>query len=117
MMPEHENNNILSEILLIFKMYKMRFFISCTLIFVQGFFFNSVYYQFPILLKNHFQMSQIEISGYMLGLSVCSFVSTLLVGPFFDIIGRQNMLLVTCNYNYYLDAVTGILLPFSNLII
>lgn len=41
-------------------------------------------------------MSQREISGYMLGLSFCSFVSTLLVGPFFDIVGRRKMLLITC---------------------
>lgn len=69
---------------------------SCFLIYVQAFFFNSVYYQYPILLKDMFDMSQRSISGYMLGLSVCSFASTLLVGPFFDFTGRQKMLLITC---------------------
>jgi MFS family permease len=52
----------------------------------------------------------------MLGLSICSFISTLLVGPFFDILGRRKMLLFTCKIILILDGITGILLPFSNLI-
>jgi MFS family permease len=66
---------------------------------VQAFFFSSLYYQYPVLLTIQFDFSQRQISAYMLGLAICSFVSTLLVGPFFDILGRKKMLLLTCTKN------------------
>ena len=34
----------------------------------------------------------------MLPLSITSFISTLLVGQFFDKLGRRKMVLITCNY-------------------
>jgi MFS family permease len=91
-----KNKTIFKEIKIIFIKYKLRLLVSCVLIYVQAFFFNSVYYKFPVVLKKQFDFTQREISGYMLGLAICSFVSTLLIGPFFDILGRKKMLLITC---------------------
>jgi MFS family permease len=87
---------MLSEFKLLAQQYKVRFLLSCVLVFVQSFFFSSLYYQFPLTLRSRFDFSQRRISAYMLGLSACSFVSTLLVGPLFDILGRRKMLLLTC---------------------
>jgi MFS family permease len=49
----------------------------------------------------------------MLPLSLSSFVSTLVVGPLFDKIGRKQLLLVTCTYFDKIDAMSGILLILS----
>jgi hypothetical protein len=43
-------------------------------------------------------MSQMDISKYMLPISVINFISTLLLGPFFDEIGRRVLILITCKY-------------------
>lgn len=67
------------------------------------------------MLSEEFHMGQSTISLYMLGLSVCCFLSVLLVGPFFDIFGRRTMLLITCTQHSNIDGITGVLLPFSNL--
>lgn len=66
------------------------------LIFTQALFFNLVYYQYPDILANQFGLDQAEISLYMLPLSVTSFISTLIIGPYFDKVGRRKLLLLTC---------------------
>ena len=73
---------------------------SFTLIFTQAFFFNLVYYQYPDILANQFQLDQSEVSLYMLPLAIISFASTLIIGPFFDKVGRRKLLLITCNSHF-----------------
>ena len=75
-----------------------KFVVSFSLIFTQAMFFNLVYYQYPAILSNKYALSQDQISLYMLPLSVISFISTLIIGPFFDKIGRRKLLLFTCTY-------------------
>ena len=70
--------------------------VAFTLIFTQALFFNLVYYQYPDILANQFGLDQSQVSLYMLPLSVISFASTLIVGPFFDRVGRRKLLLLTC---------------------
>jgi hypothetical protein len=72
--------------------------VSFSLIFCQAFFFTQVYYQYPAILADQFKMSQMDISKYMLPISVINFISTLLLGPFFDEIGRRVLILITCKY-------------------
>ncbi len=73
-----------------------KFMVAFTLIFTQALFFNLVYYQYPDILANQFGLDQSQVSLYMLPLSVISFASTLIVGPFFDRVGRRKLLLLTC---------------------
>lgn len=86
---------------------------SFTLIFTQAFFFNLVYYQYPDILANQFKLDQSQVSMYMLPLAIMSFISTLLIGPLFDKIGRKKLLLITCNYGIILDGLSGLLLIFN----
>ncbi len=88
------------------KKYKTRFFLAFLLMFTQAFFFNLVYYKFPATLENVYKLSQDQIGLYMLPLALSSFVSTLVIGPLFDKIGRRQLLLVTCNF-----LLTQILYP------
>ena len=85
------------EVKKIFQNYKKRLVMSMVLIFSQAFYFNSVYYKFPLLLVNKYGLDKTQIPLYMLPLSITAFISTLLVGPFFDVFGRRKMLLITCN--------------------
>ena len=52
----------------------------------------------------------------MLPLSICSFLSTLAIGPLFDRIGRKMMLLITCTDKLILDSATGIIVILTQLI-
>ena len=79
--------------------------VSFTLIFTQALFFNLIYYQYPDILSSKFNLPQSEISLYMLPLSLVSFVSSLIVGPYFDKIGRRKLLLLTCTQLYIQTAV------------
>ena len=74
--------------------------VSFCLIFCQAFFFNQIYYQYPATLSDKFGFTQQEVSRYMLPISVVNFISTLLIGPFFDEIGRRALILLTCNPSF-----------------
>ena len=74
--------------------------VSFSLIFCQAFFFNQIYYQYPATLSDKFGFSQQQVSKYMLPISLVNFISTLLLGPFFDEIGRRVLILVTCTTQY-----------------
>ena len=76
-------------------MHTRKFIVAFNLIFTQALFFNLVYYQYPDILASQFGLNQSQISLYMLPLSVVSFVSTLIVGPFFDRVARRKLLLLT----------------------
>lgn len=89
--------------------FKSRFFLAFFLMFTQAFFFNLIYYKFPATLQNVYHLTQEDIGFYMLPLSLSSFISSLVVGPYFDKIGRRQLLLVTY-------GCSGILLIFSQLI-
>lgn len=45
----------------------------------------------------------------MLPLSIVSFISTLVVGPFFDIVGRRKLLLITCTLLNSVRLLLGLL--------
>ena len=79
-------------------LHTKKFIVSFTLIFSQAFFFNLVYYQFPEVLATKFKLDQEEISMYMLPLTITCFISTIVVGPYFDKIGRKVLLLLTCRF-------------------
>ena len=79
-------------------LHTKKFIVSFTLIFSQAFFFNLVYYQFPEVLATNFKLDQEEISMYMLPLTITCFISTIVVGPYFDKIGRKVLLLLTCRF-------------------
>ena len=89
----------ISEILRILKealtIHTRKFIVSFALIFCQAFFFNQVYYQYPDILAEKFGMSQQNVSRYMLPLSLMNFLSTLLIGPLFDEVGRRVLILIT----------------------
>lgn len=72
-----------------------KFIVSFALIFCQAFFFNQVYYQYPDILAEKFGMNQQSISRCMLPLSLMNFLSTLLIGPLFDEVGRRVLILIT----------------------
>lgn len=93
-----------------FTKHTKKFIVSFALIFTQALFFNLIYYQYPDILSSKFNLPQNQISLYMLPLSVVSFISTLIVGPFFDIIGRRKLLLITCTLPSIIDCCSGILL-------
>jgi MFS family permease len=79
------------------RLHTKKFIVSSFLIFSQALFFNLVYYQYPDILANQYDLNQEQISLYMLPLSIMSFLSTLFIGPYFDKIGRRKLLLFTCN--------------------
>jgi MFS family permease len=106
---ENTLKNIIVEIvftvLKAIRKYKKRFFLAFFLMFSQAFFFNLVYYKFPATLEKEFKLGQDQIGLYMLPLALSSFLSTLVIGPLFDKIGRRQLLLVTCNFTAIIQTL------------
>lgn len=76
--------------------------VSAALIFSQAFFFNSLYYKYPLILAAHGVEETdgtshlIVVGKYMIQLSIVSFLGPVCFGKLFDTIGRRIMCLATC---------------------
>jgi len=78
--------------------------VSAVLIFCQAFFFNSLYYKYPLILEER-GIAQSDgtiaptlVGKYMIQLSVVSFLGPVIFGKLFDTVGRRLMCLITCNH-------------------
>jgi MFS family permease len=81
--------------------------VSAVLIFCQAFFFNSLYYKYPLILadmgvaENDGTVLFYAVGMYMIQLSIVSFLGPVLIGPLFDTVGRRRMCLLTCKICFY----------------
>lgn len=84
--------------------YPRRMIVSAVLIFSQAFFFNSLYYKYPLILADHGVPQEdgtqphYLVGKYMIQLSIVSFLGPLFFGKLFDTVGRRIMCLLTCNH-------------------
>ncbi len=96
--------------------YPKRVILGLTLITLQAFFYNGIFYTYALILNQFYGVSK-EINGmYMIPLSLASFTGPLFIAPFFDTWGRKPMiclsyslsaiLLLICALLFYYDTLT-----------
>jgi MFS family permease len=83
--------------------YRARSGLALTLMGAQAFLFNAVFFTYGLVLSRYDDVSQNRVGLYILPLAGGNFLGPLILGPFFDTIGRRRM--ITGCY-----AATGILL-------
>ena len=72
----------------------------------QAFFFNAINFTYALVLTDFYQIPANGIGWYLLPFAAGNFLGPLLLGRFFDTIGRRIMIFVTF-------GLSGILLAFS----
>ena len=90
----------------LFSVYRKRALVGLTLMAAQAFFYNAIFFTFALVLTDFYGIPADHVGWYLLPFAAGNFLGPLLLGRFFDTLGRRAM--ITLTY-----AVSGILLAIS----
>ena len=91
------------------KTYPRRTVLGVSLIVSQAFLYNGVFFTFPLVLRNFFGVAANRIGYFILPFAFCNFLGPLVLGRFFDTIGRRPMIGGTYTISAVLLVVSGYL--------
>ena len=91
------------------KTYPRRTVLGVSLIVSQAFLYNGVFFTFPLVLRNFYGVSADRTAFYILPFALSNFLGPVLLGRFFDTIGRRPMIVATYTISAILLAVSGYL--------
>jgi MFS family permease len=89
--------------------YRARSALALSLMVPQAFLYNAVFFTYGLVLTRFYGVSAERIGFYILPLAVGNFLGPLLLGRFFDTIGRKRMISTTFGLAGLLLIVTGVL--------
>lgn len=89
--------------------YLRRTILGLSLIVSQAFLYNGVFFTFPLVLRKFYRIQPDQTGFYLLPFALSNFLGPLLLGRFFDTVGRKPMIASTYTISAILLAVTGYL--------
>jgi MFS family permease len=92
-----------------YRKYPGRTVLGLALIVSQAFLYNGVFFTFPLILRNFYGLAPGKIGFYMLPFALSNFLGPLILGRFFDTVGRKPMIMGTYAVSSLLLALTGYL--------
>ena len=93
----------------LFQSYPRRTVLGIGLMVTQSFMYNAVSFTYPLLLTKYYAVSSSDVGMYLLPFAVGNFLGPLLLGRFFDTIGRKPMISLTYGLAGILLMLTGYL--------
>jgi MFS family permease len=93
----------------VFKMYPKRTFVGFALFTGQAFLYNAIFFTYALVLTKIYKVDAASVGLYLLPFAVGNFAGPLLLGRFFDSIGRKPMISGTYILSGILLIITGIL--------
>jgi MFS family permease len=89
--------------------YWQRTLVGLCLMAAQAFFYNAIFFTYALILTNFYGIPAARVGWYILPFAVGNFLGPLVLGRFFDTIGRKIMIAATYAVSGLLLAVTGYL--------
>lgn len=99
----------------IFKSYGRRSILGFSLMISQAFFYNGVSFTYPLVLVNFYGVAADKVGLYLLPFALGNFLGPLVLGHFFDTIGRRPMIAATYTLSGALLILTGYLFSLGSL--
>src|SRR5215211_4484999 len=93
----------------VFKLYPKRTFVGLSLFTGQAFLYNAIFFTYALVLTEVYGVNPSSVGLYLLPFAVGNFAGPLLLGRFFDTIGRKPMIAGTYILSGILLIITGIL--------
>jgi MFS family permease len=90
----------------LFKVHRQRALVGLTLMTAQTFFYNAIFFTYALILTDFYGIQASHIGWFMLPFAAGNFLGPLLLGRFFDTVGRRPMIAFTY-------AISGLLLAGS----
>ena len=95
--------------------YGRRAILGLSLIISQAFLYNGVFFTFPLVLRKFYGVPPDQTGFYLLPFALSNFLGPLLLGRFFDSVGRKPMIGSTYTISAVLLALTGYLFAGNHL--
>ena len=89
--------------------HRNRTFLGLALMTAQAFLYNAIFFSYALMLSDFYGVPAADVGGYVLPFAICNVLGPLLLGRFFDTIGRKPMIVLTYAASGILLAVTGYL--------
>ncbi len=93
----------------LFTRYRQRAVLGVTLMTAQAFCYNAIFFTYALVLTKFYQVPSARVGLYILPFALGNFAGPLLLGRWFDTIGRRVMITATYGISGVLMAVTGVL--------
>src|SRR5215208_1275085 len=93
----------------VFRMYPKRTFVGLSLFTGQAFLYNAIFFTYALVLTEIYGVASGSVGLYLLPFAVGNFMGPLLLGRWFDTIGRKPMIAGTYILSGILLIITGIL--------
>ena len=90
-----------------FSRYPARSFLSLSLMISQAFLYNAVFFTYALILTRFYHVAPDKTGIYLVPFAVGNFLGPLLLGRFFDTIGRRQMISATYAVSAALLVLTG----------
>ena len=87
----------------LFSAYRTRTMVGLSLMTAQAFFYNAIFFTYALILIDFYKVPAADVGWYILPFAAGNFLGPLVLGRFFDTIGRRQMIVFTY-------AVSGVLL-------
>ncbi len=91
---------------------RQRSLLALSLMVAQSFFYNSVFFTYGLVLDKFFKVGPKQLPIHLLPFALGNFIGPLILGKFFDSVGRKPMIVATFGLSGILLAATVI--PFGN---
>jgi MFS family permease len=93
----------------VFKMYPKRTFVGLALFTGQAFLYNAIFFTYALVLTEIYGVGTGSVGWYLIPFAVGNFMGPLLLGRFFDTVGRKPMIAGTYILSGILLVITGLL--------
>jgi MFS family permease len=91
------------------KLYPKRLLLGLVLMAAQAFFYNAIFFTYALVLGKFYDVPSGRVGLYMFAFAIGNFFGPLLLGRFFDTVGRRRMITLTYALAGVLMALTAIL--------
>jgi MFS family permease len=93
----------------LFRMHRQRTFVGLALMGAQAFFYNAIFFTYALILTDFYGIPAERVGWYLLPFALGNFLGPVLLGRFFDTLGRRPMITFTYAISGVLLALTGYL--------
>jgi MFS family permease len=93
----------------LFRHYPRRAILGVTLMATQAFCYNAIFFTYALVLTDFYAIAPASIGWFMLPFAAGNFAGPLLLGPWFDTLGRKRMIAATYGLSGVLMAATALL--------
>jgi MFS family permease len=91
----------------VFGMYPKRAFVGLSLFTGQAFLYNAIFFTYALVLTEIYDVSSASVGWYLIPFAIGNFLGPLLLGRFFDTVGRKPMIAGTYILSGVLLIITG----------